>query len=127
MVTWGTSPEAVIPIDGAIPDPLTVDDSSRRAKTESMLRYMGLEGGAPIIGTPIDVVFIGSCTNGRIEDLRAAAQIIKGKRVAPGVRAIVVPGSGRVKEIGRDEGRSDQVPHAGCEWREAGCSLSLGR
>src|SRR3546814_11891626 len=102
MVTWGTSPEAVIPIDGAIPDPLTVDDSSRRAKTESMLRYMGLEGGAPIIGTPIDVVFIGSCTTGRIEDLRAAAQLIKGNRVAPGVRALVVPGRSDKRCVGNE-------------------------
>src|SRR3546814_1582767 len=88
-----------------------------------MLRYMGLEGGAPIIGTPIDVVFIGSCTNGRIEDLRAAAQIIKGKRVAPGVRALVVPGSGKVKAQAEDEGLSEQFLAAGFEWREAGCSM----
>src|SRR3546814_1250935 len=91
-----------------------------------MPRYMGLEGGAPIIGNPIDVVFIGSCTNGRIEDLRAAAQIIKGKRVAPGVRALVVPGSGKVKAQAEDEGLSAQFLAAGFEWREAGCSMCLG-
>src|SRR3546814_12645100 len=92
-----------------------------------MLRYMGLEGGAPIIGTPIDVVFIGSCTNGRIEDLRAAAQIIKGKRVAPGVRALVVPGSGKVKAQAEDEGLSEQFLAAGFEWRERSEERRVGK
>lgn len=126
MVTWGTSPEAVTDIAGRIADPATMTDTSARAQAETMLRYMGLDAGAPISGVPIDMVFIGSCTNGRIEDLRAAAAIIDGRRVAPGVRALVVPGSGQVKAAAEREGLDRLFIDAGFEWRDAGCSMCLG-
>src|SRR2546429_9177434 len=101
QVTWGISPEHVIGVDGRIPDPRAVDDPARRAAIETALDYMGLEAGAPIAGTPVDWVFIGSCTNSRLSDLRAAAEVARGRRVAPGVRACVVPGAETVK---RDAG-----------------------
>lgn len=126
MVTWGTSPEAVIAIDATIPDPGAIPESGKRKQAEEMLAYMGLEAGAPIRGTPIDVAFIGSCTNGRIEDLRAAAAMIEGRKVAPGVRALVVPGSGEVKAEAEAEGLDKVFIGAGFEWREAGCSMCLG-
>lgn len=125
-LTWGTSPEDVIPITGTIPDPVTVSEPGHRARLERALAYMGLEPGAEIAGTPIDVVFIGSCTNSRIEDLRSAAQVIDGRHVAPGVRALVVPGSGLVKAQAEEEGLDRVFREAGFEWREAGCSMCLG-
>lgn len=126
MVTWGTSPEAVIPIDGVVPDPVAMGDPARRGQAQTMLDYMGLEPGRPISGTPIDMAFIGSCTNGRIEDLRAAAAVIGDRRVAPGVRALVVPGSGQVRAAAEAEGLDRVFLDAGFEWREAGCSMCLG-
>jgi 3-isopropylmalate/(R)-2-methylmalate dehydratase large subunit len=126
QVTWGTSPEAVAPITGAVPDPATESNPARRAQLEQMLHYMDLAPGQKLAGLPIDVVFIGSCTNGRIEDLRAAAAIAAGRHVAPGVRALVVPGSGLVKAQAEEEGLAEIFRTAGFEWREAGCSMCLG-
>ncbi|MBU2655477.1 3-isopropylmalate dehydratase large subunit [Acidomonas methanolica] len=125
-VTWGTSPEDVLPITGLVPDPASCDDPARAASWRRMLEYMGLEAGRKIAGTKIDVVFIGSCTNSRIEDLRAAAVVAKGRKVAPGVRALIVPGSGNVKAQAEAEGLDAIFRAAGFEWREAGCSMCLG-
>jgi 3-isopropylmalate/(R)-2-methylmalate dehydratase large subunit len=126
MVTWGTSPEAVVRVTDVVPDPARLQNRSERAQAETMLDYMGLKPGEPVAGLPIDVVFIGSCTNGRIEDLRAAAAIVRGRRIAPGVRALVVPGSGRVKAAAQAEGIDRVFIDAGFEWREPGCSMCLG-
>jgi 3-isopropylmalate/(R)-2-methylmalate dehydratase large subunit len=126
MVSWGTSPEAVAPITGTVPDPAAVPDEAKRADMQRMLTYMALTPGQPLAGLPIDVVFIGSCTNGRIEDIRAAAQIAAGRRVAEGVRAMVVPGSGLVKLQAEAEGLDRILLDAGFEWREPGCSMCLG-
>ncbi|MBS1000807.1 3-isopropylmalate dehydratase large subunit [Acetobacter persici] len=125
-LTWGTSPETVLPITGTVPDPAQEADESKRAQMQRMLEYMGLEAGQKIAGTPVDVVFIGSCTNSRIEDLRAAAQIAAGRKVADGVRAMIVPGSGLVKMQAEEEGLDKVFLDAGFEWREAGCSMCLG-
>ena len=126
MVTWGTSPETVLPITGAVPDPASVADEAARAQMQRMLDYMALTPGQELSSIPVDVVFIGSCTNGRIEDIRAAARVARGKRVAPGVRAMVVPGSGLVKQQAEAEGLDRVMLDAGFEWREAGCSMCLG-
>ncbi len=126
MVSWGTSPEAVVPITGSVPDPALEPDPARRAQMERMLAYMALTPGQKLAGTPVDVVFIGSCTNGRIEDLRAAAAVLDGRRIAPGVRGLVVPGSGLVKRAAEAEGLDEIFRAAGFEWREAGCSMCLG-
>ena len=126
MVSWGTSPEAVLPITGRVPDPAQVVDEAARAQMERMLDYMALTPGTQLNEVPIDVVFIGSCTNGRIEDIRAAANIARGRHVAPGVRALVVPGSGVVKQQAEQEGLDRVMIDAGFEWREAGCSMCLG-
>ncbi len=126
QVTWGTSPESVVPITGTVPDPALEPNAARRAQLEQMLHYMDLAPGQKLDGLPVDVVFIGSCTNGRIEDLRAAAAIAAGRRVAPGVRALVVPGSGLVKAQAEAEGLAEIFRTAGFEWREAGCSMCLG-
>lgn len=126
MVTWGTNPEAVIPIDGRVGDPASVDEPARRAQIEAMLRYMALEPGQEIAGLPVDAVFIGSCTNSRIEDLRAAAAMIRGRHVAPGVRALIVPGSGMVKAQAEAEELDRLFIEAGFEWRDPGCSMCLG-
>jgi 3-isopropylmalate/(R)-2-methylmalate dehydratase large subunit len=125
QVTWGISPEHVIGVDGHIPDPKEIADPARRSAIETALDYMGLEGGAPIAGTPIDWVFIGSCTNSRLSDLRAAAAIVRGRKVAPGVRAWVVPGSETVKRDAVAEGLDKVFTDAGFEWREPGCSMCL--
>jgi 3-isopropylmalate/(R)-2-methylmalate dehydratase large subunit len=125
QVTWGTSPEHVVGVDGRIPDPQEIDDPARRATVEMALEYMGLEGGAPIAGTPVDWVFIGSCTNSRLSDLRAAAEIVRGRKVAPRVRAWVVPGSEMVKREAVAEGLDKLFTDAGFEWREPGCSMCL--
>ncbi|MCO6159718.1 3-isopropylmalate dehydratase large subunit [Asaia lannensis] len=125
-LTWGTSPEDVIAIDGIVPDPASCNDPARARQVQRMLDYMGLEAGQKIAGTKIDVAFIGSCTNSRIEDLRSAAAIAKGRHVAPGVRAMVVPGSGHVKAAAEAEGLDQIFRDAGFEWREAGCSMCLG-
>ena len=126
MVTWGTSPEAVVPITGEVPDPAAFADEAKQAQARRMLDYMGLTPGQKLAELPVDVVFIGSCTNGRIEDIRAAAQVVRGRHVAPGVRAMVVPGSGIVKAQAEKEGLDRVLTDAGFEWREAGCSMCLG-
>jgi len=126
MVTWGTSPETVLPITGTVPDPAALEDEAARVQMQRMLDYMALTPGQKLTDIAVDVVFIGSCTNGRIEDIRAAAAIARGKRVAPGVRAMVVPGSGLVKLQGEAEGLDQILLNAGFEWREAGCSMCLG-
>jgi 3-isopropylmalate/(R)-2-methylmalate dehydratase large subunit len=126
QVTWGTNPEAVIPVTGIVPNPADEPDEAKRGQMERMLNYMALTPGQKIAGTKVDVVFIGSCTNSRIEDLRAAAAVAKGRHVAAGVRALVVPGSGLVKKQAEDEGVAQILIDAGFEWREAGCSMCLG-
>jgi len=126
LVTWGTSPEDVVPVTGTVPDPDDEPTEARRAAKRRMLDYMGLTPGQRIEDIAVDVVFIGSCTNGRIEDIRAAAAVAKGRRVAPGVRAMVVPGSGLVRQAAEAEGLDRILIEAGFEWREAGCSMCLG-
>jgi len=126
MVTWGTSPETVLPITGEVPDPAQVTDEAARVQMQRMLDYMALTPGQKLAQIAIDTVFIGSCTNGRIEDIRAAAAVARGKRVADGVRAMVVPGSGLVKLQAEAEGLDRVLLDAGFEWREAGCSMCLG-
>ncbi len=126
QVTWGTNPGMVAPIDGSVPDPASYDDPGDRAAVERALQYMALEPGTPFTEIPVDRVFIGSCTNSRIEDLRAAASVASGRRVAEGVRAMVVPGSAKVKRQAEDEGLDRVFITAGFEWREAGCSMCLG-
>jgi 3-isopropylmalate/(R)-2-methylmalate dehydratase large subunit len=126
QLTWGTSPEDVLPITGVIPNPADYADEARRAQVQRMVDYMGLTPGQRIQDLKVDVVFIGSCTNSRIEDIRAAAAIAKGRKVADGVRALVVPGSGLVKEQAEQEGLDRILKDAGFEWREAGCSMCLG-
>jgi 3-isopropylmalate/(R)-2-methylmalate dehydratase large subunit len=125
MVTWGTTPEDALGIDGRVPDPADVADPEQRAAMEKALAYMGLEPGTALDGLPVDRVFIGSCTNGRIEDLRAAARVVAGRRVAAGVGAWVVPGSGLVKAQAEAEGLDRVFRDAGFEWRHAGCSMCL--
>jgi len=126
QVTWGTSPEMVLPVDGVVPDPQSMDTPSRRAATERALQYMGLQPGMRITDIKPDRVFIGSCTNSRIEDLRAAAEVVKGRKVADSIKqALVVPGSGEVKQQAEQEGLDRIFIEAGMEWREPGCSMCL--
>jgi len=124
-VTWGTSPEDAIAINGCVPDPAKEKDPSKRAKIERAIEYMGLEAGQKLTDIKVDTVFIGSCTNSRIEDLRAAAALADGRTVAAGMRAMVVPGSGLVKEQAEAEGLDKVFIAAGFEWREPGCSMCL--
>jgi 3-isopropylmalate/(R)-2-methylmalate dehydratase large subunit len=126
MVTWGNSPEEAQPITGRVPDPAEVADRERRAAMQRTLEYMGLAPGMALVDVSVDRVFIGSCTNARIEDLRSAAQVATGKRVAPGVEAWVVPGSGLVKAQAEAEGLDRVFREAGFQWRNAGCSMCLG-
>jgi 3-isopropylmalate/(R)-2-methylmalate dehydratase large subunit len=126
QVTWGTNPGMVAPVDGVVPDPASFDDLAEREAVERALRYMALEPGMPIGEIRIDRVFIGSCTNARIEDLRAAAAVVNGHRVASTVRAMVVPGSAAVKRQAEAEGLDRVFVEAGFEWRQAGCSMCLG-
>ena len=126
QVTWGTNPEAVLPITGVVPNPADETDEARRVQIERMLTYMGLTPGQKLTEIPVDVVFIGSCTNSRIEDMRAAAAVAKGRKVAPGVQALVVPGSGLIKAQAEAEGLDVIFREAGFEWRDAGCSMCLG-
>jgi 3-isopropylmalate/(R)-2-methylmalate dehydratase large subunit len=121
-VSWGTSPQDVAPITGRVPDPAEIEDAQKRAAMERSLQYMQLKPKTPLVEIPVQRVFIGSCTNSRIEDLRAAAAIAKGRRVAEGVRALVVPGSGLVKHQAEEEGLDRVFLEAGFEWREPGCS-----
>ncbi|MCX2562459.1 3-isopropylmalate dehydratase large subunit [Acetobacter thailandicus] len=125
-LTWGTSPETVVSITGTVPDPEQETDEAVKVQRRRMLEYMGLEAGQTIAGVPVDVVFIGSCTNSRIEDLRAVAHVAAGRKVAEGVRAMIVPGSGLVKQQAEQEGLDKIFLDAGFEWREAGCSMCLG-
>ncbi len=126
QVTWGTNPGMVAPVGGVVPDPAAYGDPDDRAAVERALTYMALEPGTPIGEIRIDRVFIGSCTNARIEDLRAAAAVAAGKSVAPGVKALVVPGSAAVKRLAEEEGLDRIFVTAGFEWRNAGCSMCLG-
>jgi 3-isopropylmalate/(R)-2-methylmalate dehydratase large subunit len=125
QVTWGTSPGMVTGVDGTIPDPRDMKDEKLRHATERALAYMGLNPGTPLTQIAIDKVFIGSCTNSRIEDLRLAAGFAKGKKVAQSVHAMVVPGSGLVKQQAEQEGLDRIFKESGFEWREAGCSMCL--
>jgi len=125
FVSWGTNPAQVIELSGAIPDPEAFDDPSARESAARALEYMGLTAGTPLREVPVDTVFIGSCTNGRIEDLRAAAAVADGRRVSDGMRALVVPGSFRVKAQAEAEGLDQIFTAAGFDWREPGCSMCL--
>jgi 3-isopropylmalate/(R)-2-methylmalate dehydratase large subunit len=125
LVTWGTNPGQVTTLDGAVPDPAAMDDPGQAESARRALAYMGLSPGTRIREIPVNTVFLGSCTNSRIEDLRAAAAVLEGRRVAPGVRALAVPGSGRVKAQAEAEGLDRLFTAAGFEWREPGCSMCL--
>jgi 3-isopropylmalate/(R)-2-methylmalate dehydratase large subunit len=125
LVTWGTSPEQVTSITGKVPVPSEIADEKKRIAAEQSLAYMGLKGGEKITNLKIDRVFIGSCTNGRIEDLRAAARVVDGKTVNGNVNAMIVPGSGLVKMQAEAEGLDKIFKAAGFEWREPGCSMCL--
>ena len=124
-VSWGTNPSQVIQISGSIPDPNSIESQSLKESAERALVYMGLVPGTPVKEIPVDTVFIGSCTNSRIEDLRVAASVVKGHHVKKGLRAMVVPGSQRVKAQAESEGLDSVFREAGFEWREAGCSMCL--
>ena len=125
MVTYGTNPGMGVPVTGCVPDPAEFGDGPQRRGLEKALAYMGLQPGQPLLGQRVDVVFIGSCTNGRLSDLRQAAGVLRGRKVADGVRVLVVPGSQEVKAQAEAE-RLDQIfKEAGCEWREAGCSMCI--
>jgi len=126
QVTWGTNPEMVVPVHGEVPDPADYDDPAEREAVERALTYMGLAPRTKIEDIAIDRVFIGSCTNARIEDLRTAAAVVSGKHVHPSVRALVVPGSAGVKRQAEEEGLDRIFTAAGFEWRRAGCSMCLG-
>ncbi|WP_086660720.1 3-isopropylmalate dehydratase large subunit [Lentzea kentuckyensis] len=126
FVTWGTNPGQGLPLGASVPDPEAIVDENERVAAEKALTYMGLEPGTPLRDIRVDTVFLGSCTNGRIEDLRAAADVIKGKHVASGVRMLVVPGSMRVRKQAEEEGLDKVFLDAGAEWRQAGCSMCLG-
>ncbi len=125
IVTWGSSPEDVVSVTGVVPDPDLIEDENKRNSKKRALEYMGLTPGTKITDIAIDRVFIGSCTNGRIEDLRAAAKVVEGKQVAPTVNAMIVPGSGLVKEQAEAEGLDKIFIAAGFDWREPGCSMCL--
>ena len=125
QVTWGVNPGMVTDINGAVPDPEQVSDTEQRKAYERALKYMGLEAGQKITDIKLDTVFIGSCTNSRLEDLRMAASYVKGKHVAPNVRAIVVPGSMQVRHMAEEEGLAEIFREAGFQWREAGCSMCI--
>jgi 3-isopropylmalate/(R)-2-methylmalate dehydratase large subunit len=126
QATWGTNPEMVTAIGGRAPDPAAAASPEAAAQVRQALDYMGIRPGQALRDLAVDAVFIGSCTNGRIEDLRAAAAVLQGRRVAPGVRVLVVPGSGLVKAQAEAEGLDAVFKAAGCQWREPGCSMCLG-
>jgi 3-isopropylmalate/(R)-2-methylmalate dehydratase large subunit len=125
MITYGTSPGMAIPLRGVVPDTAAITDLPRREAFERAVSYMGIEPGKPLLGRPIDVVFVGSCTNGRISDLRQVARILAGRKVAETVKMLIVPGSQAVKRQAEDEGLAEIFHRAGAEWRESGCSLCL--
>ncbi len=126
FVTWGTNPGQGAPLSASVPDPASFEDEADRVSAEKALQYMGLTAGTPLRDIAVDTVFVGSCTNGRIEDLRSVAKVIEGRQVAEGVRMLVVPGSMRVKKQAEDEGLDAIFTAAGAEWRQAGCSMCLG-
>ncbi|MET8798686.1 3-isopropylmalate dehydratase large subunit [Nocardia sp. NPDC004568] len=126
FVTWGTNPGQGLPLSATVPDPARIADETARESAEKALRYMDLTPGTPLREVSVDAVFVGSCTNGRIEDLRAVADVLKGRKVAEGVRMLVVPGSMRVREQAEAEGLGEIFTAAGAEWRQAGCSMCLG-
>jgi 3-isopropylmalate/(R)-2-methylmalate dehydratase large subunit len=126
FVTWGTNPGQGAPLGASVPDPASFEDDGDRVAAQKALEYMGLEAGTPLRDIRVDTVFVGSCTNGRIEDLRAAAGIVAGRKVADGVRMLVVPGSMKVKAQAEQEGLDAIFTAAGAEWRQAGCSMCLG-
>jgi 3-isopropylmalate/(R)-2-methylmalate dehydratase large subunit len=126
FVTWGTNPGQGVPLNEAVPNPESFDDPEERTAAQRALEYMGLDAGTPMKKIKVDTVFLGSCTNGRIEDLRAAAAIIKGNKVAENTRMMVVPGSARVRLQAESEGLDKIFLAAGAEWRSAGCSMCLG-
>ena len=126
FVTWGTNPGQAAPLSSAVPDPASLSDATARASAERALTYMGLEAGTRLTQIGVDTVFLGSCTNGRLEDLRAAAEVLRGRTVASGVRMLVVPGSMEVKAAAEREGLAEVFTAAGAEWRSAGCSMCLG-
>jgi 3-isopropylmalate/(R)-2-methylmalate dehydratase large subunit len=126
FVTWGTNPAQGLPLTGSVPDPAAIADEHERSAAARALEYMGLTPGTPLRDIAVDTVFLGSCTNGRIEDLRAAAEVIRGRQVADGVRVLVVPGSERVRLAAEEEGLDVVFKEAGAEWRHAGCSMCLG-
>jgi 3-isopropylmalate/(R)-2-methylmalate dehydratase large subunit len=125
MITFGTNPSMAIPIDGRVPDPSDAGSRAESADLDKALRYMALEPGQSLLGRAVDVVFVGSCTNSRISDLRQAAGVMRGRHVAPGVRMLVVPGSRTVKREAEAEGLDRVFKDAGAEWREAGCSMCI--
>ena len=125
MITFGTNPGMAIPINGSVPDPASISDPMERDSLIKALKYMNLEAGKPLAGQAIDVVFIGSCTNSRMSDLRAAAAVLKGRKVSPKVRVMVVPGSQEIKRQAQAEGLDQVFRDAGAEWREAGCSMCI--
>jgi 3-isopropylmalate/(R)-2-methylmalate dehydratase large subunit len=126
MVTWGTNPGQAIPVDGSVPDPSTVASATDRISAEKALSYMRLRPGQPIAGEPVQVVFVGSCTNARLPDMQAAAEVLAGRKVAPGVRMLVVPGSEAVRREAEALGLDRVFLEAGAEWRDPGCSMCLG-
>ncbi len=126
FVTWGTNPGQGAPLGDSVPDPADIVDETQREAAEKALRYMDLEPGTPLREVPVDAVFVGSCTNGRIEDLRAVAEVLKGRKVADNVRMLIVPGSMRVRAQAESEGLGEIFTAAGAEWRQAGCSMCLG-
>jgi 3-isopropylmalate/(R)-2-methylmalate dehydratase large subunit len=123
MITFGTNPGQAIPVTAVVPDPAAEGDAATRASLQAALGYMGLRAGQPILGQPIDVVFVGSCTNGRLEDLREAAGVLRGRKVK--ARTLIVPGSQRVKKQAEAEGLDRVFRDAGAEWREPGCSMCI--
>jgi 3-isopropylmalate/(R)-2-methylmalate dehydratase large subunit len=126
FVTWGTNPGQGVPLSSTVPDPATMLDDDAKQAAEKALTYMDLRAGTPMREIPVDTVFVGSCTNGRIEDLRVVAEILKGRTLADGVRMLVVPGSMRVRAQAESEGLGAIFTAAGAEWRQAGCSMCLG-
>jgi len=126
FVTWGTNPGQGLPLNASVPNPAEIKDAEERGAAERALQYMGLVAGTPLKKIAIDTVFLGSCTNGRIEDLRAAASVLEGKKIATTLRMLVVPGSERVRQQAMQEGLDKVFIDAGAEWRNAGCSMCLG-
>jgi 3-isopropylmalate/(R)-2-methylmalate dehydratase large subunit len=126
MITFGTNPGMGIPITGSIPDPKDATDTAQKAALEKSLKYMDLSPGKPLLGHPVDVVFLGSCTNSRISDLRMAASLLDGQKIAENIRMLVVPGSEAVRRQAEAEGLHQRFMEAGAEWRQSGCSMCIG-